>query len=104
FDVKVLPLRGRGVAPIAYEMPWTDKTVLFSGRIPLKLNQPALEGLLTDFKEGRGDRSDYSASLKELADVKPDVWLPAVPADGQNANLYDGDWKDVIGSNRKLIE
>ena len=34
FKVVPRPLRGRGVAPIAYQVQWAGKTVLFSGRDP----------------------------------------------------------------------
>jgi hypothetical protein len=34
--------------------------------------------------------------------VTPDLWLPAVPVHGQNANLYDRDWENVLGQNRQL--
>ena len=42
-------------------------------------------------------------SLTRLAAIKPDLWLPASPVDGQNANLYDGDWRREIEENLRLI-
>jgi hypothetical protein len=41
--------------------------------------------------------------LAALAGVAPDLWLPAVPVHGQNANLYDDDWARVLEQNRQLF-
>jgi hypothetical protein len=53
---------------------------------------------------GPGDRAaEYLKALETLATVKPDLWLPAVPVHGQNANLYDRDWEDVLAENRQML-
>jgi glyoxylase-like metal-dependent hydrolase (beta-lactamase superfamily II) len=103
FEVTPLGLRGRGVAPIAYVVRWAGRTVLFSGRMPVKADRAAVAGLLADLNESRGNATDYAASLRELSGVKPELWLPAVPVDGQNARLYDRDWDAIIAENRKLL-
>ena len=36
FDVRVVPLRGRGLAPVAYALTLSGKSVLFTGRIPIQ--------------------------------------------------------------------
>jgi glyoxylase-like metal-dependent hydrolase (beta-lactamase superfamily II) len=102
FDVKPLPLHGPGLAPIAYQLPWAHKTVLFSGRIPIKLNQAAA-AWLRDVSKSPANLLDYRASLDQLGALKPDLWLPALLSDGQNANLYDSEWQDIIANNRKLL-
>ena len=102
FDVKAIPLRGRGPGPVAYEVRWAGKTVLFSGRIPIEVSEPAVERLRQDFRDG-GNRLHYFDSLDRLARVKPDLWLPAVPADGQNANLYDREWAALLEANRRKV-
>jgi glyoxylase-like metal-dependent hydrolase (beta-lactamase superfamily II) len=102
FAVKPIPLRGRGLAPVAYQLPWANKTVVFSGRIPVK-GKPAMEALFSDFGHGRGNSHDYYDALLRLGDLRPDLWLPAQPADGQNAKLYDSDWEDLLAGNRKLL-
>jgi glyoxylase-like metal-dependent hydrolase (beta-lactamase superfamily II) len=104
FAVRSVPLRGRGLAPMAYQVPWAGKTVLFSGRIPIQVNEAARAGLVSDFLEARGDVPDYGRSLEDLRGLKPDLWLPAVPSDGQNANLYDDQWEQVIADNRAAIQ
>jgi glyoxylase-like metal-dependent hydrolase (beta-lactamase superfamily II) len=94
FDVQVLPLAGCGVAPVGYLVGWQGKSVLFSGRIPIK-PEPTRE----DISKAHLNPNDYRESLFKLAELKPDLWLPAFPADGQNANLYDLEWGEVIMRN-----
>ena len=79
FAVRPVPLRGRGLAPIAYQLRRAEKTVLFSGRIPIKVNHAAGVGLFSDFLESRGDVQDYLNSLNQLRELEPDIWLPAPP-------------------------
>jgi glyoxylase-like metal-dependent hydrolase (beta-lactamase superfamily II) len=102
FEARSLPLGGRGQAA-AYVVRWADKTVLFSGRIPVKLSDPAAEQLVHDVAGPGGNVAEYLKSLDRLAQVHPALWLPAVPVHGQNANLYDGDWAGVLEQNRRVF-
>lgn len=101
--IEPLLLRGRGVAPVAYQLRWHDKTVLFSGRIPIKLSNATAAEFDLDFSQGRIQTADYRASLRRLLDVKPDVWLPAFPADGQNAHLYGNEWRNILAENSRVF-
>jgi len=103
FDVKVLALGGRGAAPVAYDFRWTEKNVLVSGRIPVKPSEPSLGELQADMARADGDVAEYLSSLRALARLRPDLWLPAVPVHGQNANLYDHDWESVLDVNRRAL-
>ena len=103
FPVSPILLDGRGEGPIAYRFPWSGKTVLCTGRIPIKIDQEAGVALFADFQNGNGDVTGYLESLARLASVKPDLWLPAVPTNGQNANLYDTDWTRLLDDNRTGI-
>ena len=103
FAVESILLRGRGVAPVAYLMRWGEKSVLCSGRIPIKVCQDTAQELSRDFARGQANATDYRASLARLHELSPDLWLPAVPSEGQNANLYEGDWKEILGDNRELV-
>ena len=47
--------------------------------------------------------AEYLRALDRLAEVTPDLWLPAVPVHGQNANLYDRDWDKVLEQNRMFF-
>jgi glyoxylase-like metal-dependent hydrolase (beta-lactamase superfamily II) len=104
FPVSTLPLGGRGTSPVAYRVTWSGKTVLIAGMIPIKVKQEAGVALFDDFQKGRGDAHTYLETLARLRDTKPDLWLPAVPTDGQNANLYDQDWERTLDENRFGIE
>jgi hypothetical protein len=98
--LSVLPLVGRGRAAVAYHFTWHGKTVLISGRIPVKASAPALESLRA---EVAGQAADYFRSLDNLAKVRPDLWLPAGPIHGQNANVYDDEWSKTLGANRNAF-
>jgi hypothetical protein len=103
FAVSPMEVGGRGLAPIGYRVNWTGKTVLFSGRIPPKINQESGQRLATELMSPGADLRAYAQSLVRLVAVKPDLWLPAVPVDGQNANLYDADWQREMEENLRLI-
>jgi len=98
FSVKPLLLRGRGVATVAYLVPWTDKNVLFSGRIPAGTDPESREELLAELTKSKTAQA-FLASLQQLLEVHPHLWLPAAPSNGQNANLYDSSWIDTLKMN-----
>ena len=102
--MKRVPLRGRGLATVGYQVEWAAKTVLFSGRIPVKINQKSGEALIADLSNSRDDLRDYFASLNRLLPLKPDLWLPLTPTDDQNANLYDTNWQREITENLVVIQ
>ena len=99
FAVTPLRLGGRGLAPVAYLAQWSNKTVLFSGKIPAAINQESLEQLQSELAESRPNALAFLASLKQLAGTNPDLWLPAVPSHGQNANVYDSSWRELLEKN-----
>ena len=103
FPVVSIPLRGRGFAPAAYELLWAGKKVLLTGRIPQSITQETGQVLIRDLTGPGGDVLGYSASIFELRDRKPDLWLPANPTHEQNANLYDRDWAIMIEDNVVII-
>jgi glyoxylase-like metal-dependent hydrolase (beta-lactamase superfamily II) len=104
FPILPISLQGRGEEAIAYRLSWGGKTILFSGRIPVKMSHDAEELLVADLAGPRGDLRGYFSSITKLRAVCPDLWLPANPVDGQNANLYDKDWEHTIEDNLYLIE
>jgi glyoxylase-like metal-dependent hydrolase (beta-lactamase superfamily II) len=99
FKVDVVPLRAGDLGPIAYRVEWAGKSVLLSGRIPTKSQTEGWPDPSSAATASRGLVLDALISLYKLADAKPDLWLPATPVDGQNANLYDHDWADIITTN-----
>ncbi|MGP0062007.1 MAG: MBL fold metallo-hydrolase [Isosphaeraceae bacterium] len=100
FKVTPIPLRGRSFAPIAYQIEWAGKSILFSGRIPIKITPRSLAGFASEIGRSKADAEDYLESLELIRGLKPDLWLPATPMDGQNANLYGNEWDRVIDENR----
>jgi glyoxylase-like metal-dependent hydrolase (beta-lactamase superfamily II) len=103
FEVKPVALGGRGLAPIAYEVRWGNKTVLFTGRIPFPRKRGAAQELKSALDKSGGSPGDYMNSLDKLEAEKPDLWLPGVPADCPNAHLYDNVWNETIRSNRDAL-
>lgn len=98
--LRVLRLDGRGTAPAGYALRWANKNVLLSGRVPAKPAVESAEEAVRAVTGPGGDARAYLRSLARLAQEAPDVWLPAVPVHGQNANLYDRDWEKVLAQNR----
>ncbi|MDP7276697.1 MAG: MBL fold metallo-hydrolase [Planctomycetaceae bacterium] len=102
--VRGIPLEGRGLAPAAYRFEWQGRQVLVSGELPTNPDsRQAMQELVEILRGPRGDPSTYGFSLSRLARIKPDLWLPARPLHGQNANLYDQRWQSVIEQNRDAI-
>jgi hypothetical protein len=87
---------------MAYRLRWAGKTVLFSGRVPIKLKLDTDAELSAEVSSARTAALDYLASVFRLSDPKPDLWLPAVPVDGQNANLYDQEWPEILADNYRI--
>jgi hypothetical protein len=102
FEVKSMALGGRGIGSVAYLVPRMQKSVLFSGRILSKATPQAAQALWKDFLQAPGNRADYQTTLERLRNLKPDLWLPAHPVDGQNANLYEDDWKEILDGNAEI--
>jgi hypothetical protein len=104
FDVTVVPLPAHGRGPTAYRLRWARKTVLVSGHVPRTLsNGDVALDLLREVTAAPGGPDAYLRAIALLAFQSPDLWLPAVPVHGQNANLYDRDWETVLGPNRELF-
>jgi glyoxylase-like metal-dependent hydrolase (beta-lactamase superfamily II) len=103
FDAKLLPLSGRGYPALAYQFKWAEKSVLVSGLYPIKLGAEAMEQLMRDVGGASGSVPDYRRALDQLLPTVPDLWLPSVPMQGQNANLYDDEWRDLIARNHSLF-
>jgi hypothetical protein len=70
----------------------------------VKLSQPNVEALVRDVTGSGSHVLDYLGSLDRLERIKPDLSVPALPVFGQNANLYDDDWKKVLAQNRAVLQ
>jgi glyoxylase-like metal-dependent hydrolase (beta-lactamase superfamily II) len=92
--VKTLPLADIHPAAIAYLIQWGDQLVLASGRIPHQGSTVEREAIRVAF-DGRS-AEDYWKSLVQLANEQPNLWLPAKPLNGRNANLYANEWRNIL--------
>jgi glyoxylase-like metal-dependent hydrolase (beta-lactamase superfamily II) len=102
FDVTPIPLPARGPAAVAYQIRLGGKSVLFGGTIPNQTNEKTVAETFSLITKSKDATLDYLVALYRLAGLKPDLWLPAVAVDGQNANLYDSEWQDLIAYNYRL--
>ena len=55
--------------------------------------------MYAELSQSRTDTVDFLVSVHALDALKPDLWLPASPSNGQNANLYANEWKDTLEKN-----
>jgi glyoxylase-like metal-dependent hydrolase (beta-lactamase superfamily II) len=88
---KTLCLQGEGVESAAYVLRWAGKAVLLSGMVPARTQTPKTPALVNLL-----NNEDYRESLRALAELQPDLWLPSSPVGFPNANLYDREWLDLI--------
>ncbi len=102
-SITPIALAGRGVAPVAYQLSLNGKNVLFSGQIPVEINYAHRRDLVADLMVSSNAVRGYSTALTQLLGVKPDIWLPSKPTNGQNANLYDDQWQHTIEENLQVI-
>lgn len=102
--LRAIALGGRGVRPAAYLVDLGGKAALFSGRIPIKPNAATAAALRDDLGAAPGLDSAYRAALNDLSELHPDLWLPAVPAEDQDANLTGDDWADLIAANWDVLD
>jgi metallo-beta-lactamase class B len=103
-DATAIALRGRGRAPVAYRLVWDGRTVLISGKIPVAITPDRGARLFDDLRAAPANATEYLASLSALRGVKPDLWLPALPTEDPNANLYDDRWEQVVQDNWSALQ
>jgi len=103
FPVQTWPLEGQGTGT-AYLVKWLDKQVLFTGRVPLKLSRASEEAFYQAMSTKQVSPNRYRQDLDSLSRLGPDIWLPLVPTNGQNANLYQGDWHEILKLNARLLD
>lgn len=102
FGVKPLPLEGYSAAPAAYYFQVDGKDVLVTGEVPMTDNGNRSRTTSKALAVSQAHAEAYLHSLRALRQLKPDLWLPAQPLNGQNANLYDEEWSQVIYSNERI--
>jgi hydroxyacylglutathione hydrolase len=103
-DATAIPVAGRGHAPVCYQLRVDGKTVLISGTAVPEVQGASFPAAHKAIAEDEGFVPlEYQRSLLALRRVKPDVWLPANPALGRNANLYGTEWSSVLDGCERLV-
>ncbi|MBI1310198.1 MBL fold metallo-hydrolase [bacterium] len=98
-NLERIPVLGFGSERSAWLLNREGKRILFSGLAPLLVpSDPANDWYLTPLDLPEGLRS-----LHRLAGTRPQIWLPARPNHGQNANLYGRDWTDTLNQSRMSL-
>jgi hypothetical protein len=102
FPVSMITLQSGGIWPVAYVIQWDAKTVLASGRIPLMIDQQSRTEIAELLPGSRREAFDFVSAVRKLVDLNPNLWLPAVSINSQNANLYEGIWKGILDRNYRM--
>ena len=104
----------------AYSIAVGGKQVLLTPKVPRNLSlfwkdrrtgvtqsgpiEPQTLQLRTELDASPTVATAYRDALQQLSRLQPDVWLPAMPLMGQNANLYDDQWRRIIDDNLHRIQ
>ena len=104
----------------AYSVAVGGKQVLLTPKVPRNLSlfwkdrltgatqsgaiEPQTSQLRTELGASATAAIAYRDALEQLAKLQPDIWLPAMPLVGQNANLYDDQWRRIIDDNRRQMQ
>ncbi|HUY34156.1 MAG TPA: FG-GAP-like repeat-containing protein [Pirellulales bacterium] len=97
-DVKTLPLADIDPGAMGYVIEWCGKTVLVSGKVPFQRDASGFATLKRILAGAPDDIDTYRESLYRLLEVNPNLWLPAGPLHGRNANWYADEWRDFVSS------
>ena len=89
---------------MAYLLQLSGKTILISSTIPTGGNRKLVGELISRSGDSGLTPSDFVNVLRRLHQLDPDLWLPAVSLNGQNANLYDEEWKSVLGKDYDAVQ
>jgi len=103
-NVKTLPLADFRPEAMAYIIQWCGKTVLVSGGMPLQESTAEHETLARALAGRPEEVASYRESLNRLLDVNPNLWLPAEPRHGRNANVYSLDWFTLFSNSATVLQ
>lgn len=101
--IKRLPLPS-AVGADLFHIEWQGATIVFSGEYPIQGASQEAEQLGGLLSSAAGGAEAYVTAMRRLLDLHPDLWLPAHPRNGRNANLYGSEWAEAILLNRRLAE
>ena len=87
-------------APLSLALIWRNTETGQKTFGPLEPQTSEFEAKLRDSNEYV---TEYGHQLESLSQFAPDIWLPHRPYYGQNANIYDDRWEDILQSNRRVL-
>ncbi len=99
---KVVEVRGREAGSVAYALRLASKTALFTPRTPSMFGADSIAAMTRDLGGDRMRIVDTLWSIQALGKVLPNLWLPSHPSEGQNANLYEDQWAEIISNNHRI--
>lgn len=102
-SIRAIPVAGPHGASLAYLIRADEKSILISGHIPVRPSVSAIEKLRRLLESRKDGVSEYLRSLGEFSNLRPDLWLPAIPIQDRNANLYDTEWQELLEQNRQAL-
>ena len=103
FPMVVVPLLGLDAPAAAYAVRWHCRTFVVTGAEPAKTTFEQTMDLARSTPWRGKDPALFRQSLQALVTLAPDLWLPSVPINGQNANVYGEDWRRVLRANREAL-
>jgi glyoxylase-like metal-dependent hydrolase (beta-lactamase superfamily II) len=103
-SIEPIALRVPGRAPLVWRIRLKKKSALVTGSLPVDVDQALEADFVRRFSENEAAIDDSLDALDQLRGLKPDLWIPTVAVDGQNACLYDNSWAEILDRDRSLIE
>lgn len=103
FSTRAIPIDGPHGASLAYLIRADEKSILISGHIPVRPSASSIGELHRLLKSRTDGLTEYLKSLGKFSNLRPDLWLPAIPIQGRNANLYDTEWQELLEQNRQAF-
>lgn len=104
FNVDAIRLQGATGPEVAYAITVDGNTALFTGHVPANSDDESLVNLDAALSTSREARIEHIYAIHALEKQKPDLWLPAVPAQAQNAHVRENEWKALIALNYRIAE
>jgi glyoxylase-like metal-dependent hydrolase (beta-lactamase superfamily II) len=102
-DLTAKTIQSGGQFSACYQLHLHHKNALFTNELPIKPVHAAQRRGSPAVAQARAHAVQTRQALDQLHEMKPDLWLPAAPVDGQNADMAAGEWSSVLEWNEDLL-
>ncbi len=102
-DVETLMMSDRQPGAMGYVIQCCGKKVMVSGRLPLRMGGAGPFAVARILAGPPQEIGTYRELFRRLREVNPDLWLPAEPLYGRNANWYSDEWHDQVSHAISLL-